>query len=615
MANRNRNKNKNNKLVDLQAERNNFQDAAEEREYNKGKAAGSNKARKNFRKNDRNKSNNKFKGNDLINNVDWYVPNATLLKNVASIPFGRITGYPLLDMDFSTFPTLTENYAVPGVMALQIIPTFGPTSNAGISTSPLNLSAQSLFSYTRHANSGAANYESNDEMLYILAVSNVISYFSFLVRAYGIASNFSIMNKYTPEALITSMGINYQDLQSNYPVLRAAINLLAYRLQTLVIPKGIHYVDRQVFIYENVYTDADNAKAQYYIFVPVGFYQYTEGSGTDPASYLQFKPLVKSNPSADTANLLTVAELIAYANDLVDPILGSQDFNEIIAGDILKAFGSENTYSVPSISEDYQVMPQYNKEILTQIENAVIYDGTVSTLLRDEYSDYMPTVKQSSVVNSSTLVPTIELPLFPRYSGIANENSWYQNVYRNLTFNDYVMNFHEDTVSPEMVMVGSRLMSGDISYTRNIGLTNPASVDLFIVNNCGSEIVFNAAIFWFNKTQTNPQLHLTVTSFARFDTSVGFFSGTATAPAVTMGEITAATQNMTELAFKLCLISKFDWAPRVTPITGSMITSGRGTFIGDALWDLDNFAELSEEQMLDINTIAITGLLTCYFGE
>lgn len=536
MANRNKNKSKQ-RLMQQEAKDNNFQDAAEIQADIKGRKRLKSKSH------GRRSANGapKFSANSMINNVSWYTPNATLLKNVANIPFGRITGMPFISTSLGDAgnPNSNEFVAVPGVMSLQIIPTFGP-SGSTLSVNALNLSAQSLFSYVRHANSGAANYESNDLMLYVLSVSNLIAYYAYLVRLYGVTSNYAVMNKYTPQALVTSMGVNFQDVQTNYPNLRAFINLLAYRLQTLVIPKGISLVDRQAFLYENVYTDADNAKAQYYLLNPVGFYRYYEGSSTTNGGYLQFSPLMKSNPTVTAANLLTVQELIAYGNDLLDPIVGSTDFNEIIAGDILKAFGS-NVYSVPSIGEDYQVTPQYNKEILSQIENAVVYDGSIHVMLSEEYADFMPTVKQATQINSSTLEPQIVLPLYPliKSSVAKTQINWTTAQQKQTYYNDYMLNMHEDSVTPEMVMVSSRLVSGNVQFASTITIEDEGTATLSTIGNCGSEIVFNGSIFYYNQSDPATPPQLAIYSISRAEMLVNAYGGTFSAPTVTSPEIGA----------------------------------------------------------------------------
>lgn len=600
-------KRQSNRKPNNKSERNNFQDRSEEREYDKGFRAGS--------KGRGNKKDPKYKGDDMINNVSWYTPNQTLLSNVATLPFGRITGLPLYDTGMfqsSGSVTMPNSFVgVPGILSMQILPVFGPKYGQ-LSTSPLNVSAQSLFSYVRHANSGAANYESNDLMLYVLSVANVISYYSFLVRVYGVAANFSVMNKYTPDALLTSMGVNPNDVRANYANLRAAINLLAYRLQSLVIPKGIDYVDRQVFLFENVYTDADNSKAQYYIFNPIGFYVYQEGTSTSPGGSLVFSPLVKSGPTTSSANLLTVDELVAYANDLLNPILGSTDFNEIIAGDILKAFGAENTYSVPSISDDYQVVPQYNKEVLSQIENSVIYDGSVATLLNEDYAlDHMPTLSQVTQINSSTLEYTAELPLWGGYNDSPNGNAWREALYRRVVYNDYMINMHEANVSPEMVMVASRLISGDVSFAEQITIGSQKE-DLFVVNLCGTEIVYNGAIYYYNQTSANQVPNLQVLSISSVEWGILRTSGAITGGIlITTAQVNDSVNAAIELMTKQAFMSKFDWAPRVRAVYGYVSDSGASYRSSDVVWDLDNFTTLSADQMNDIHNIAITGLFNC----
>lgn len=86
------------------------------------------------------------------NDPSWYAADATLMRDAASIPFSWSVG-TTLDIG------VDENYVVPGICAIDTVPSFGYSTDT---TSPLNIAARSMYSFIRHANSGSANYDAPD---------------------------------------------------------------------------------------------------------------------------------------------------------------------------------------------------------------------------------------------------------------------------------------------------------------------------------------------------------------------------------------------------------------------------------------------------------------------
>lgn len=384
------------------------------------------------------------------NDWRWYAKNEQILRDVASFPYGLPVGgqYDL--------GSLADNYdvnAVPGIMAIYTAPAFGYSDNPN---SPVNIAARNLFTFVRHANSGSWNYNAPDMMLYILAMDSLYSYVSYLKRIYGVASLYSVTNRYYPKAMVQAMGVDFEDLQSNLADFRAAINILAVKANKFVVPSTMAYTARHEWMYDHIYIDAETDKPQTYLYVPDGFFKYgltkiTDAGGeiftSGELSYTRLMPLfgnLTGQPAelqVGTMNpvpLLTVADLINYGNNLVDPLLQSQDIN-VMCGDILKAFG-DRVHRISGIAEDYTVLPMYNMEVLDQIQNATLIgsyvDGT--SITQDETKGWL------------VFKPWFDYPY-----------SFTDTTYRSPGFNAYwskrLINFQKSGVEPKDTMVATRL--------------------------------------------------------------------------------------------------------------------------------------------------------------
>lgn len=374
MANKNYRKNNRHKNGNSKDQRNNFQDNAERREYNKGFKAGR-----------RGSAVPVDTGASKDNDPMWYGLNPQLLKDAGSFPFSRVAGYPIpwqkgkLNSG-SGYLSEDSKTRTPGILVLRTGHALGSNRDSGDPSSPINVAIQSLYAYTRKANSGAANYDPNAMAAYVLSLSDAYAFYSWLVRAYGVINNYSATNRYYPEALVRAMGLNFTALKSSLADFRMLINQIAYQLQSRKLPKSIMYTTRHIWMYENIYTDSnsDTGKQQIYLFNPIGFLMLNEKAnpmtleltspGGVPSGFSNVKgAIVPIGQPASSGYALS--DLTNYANRILSPIMASQDFG-IISGDLSKAFGDGEMMNVLGIAETYRVTPTYSAEVLSQIENS-----------------------------------------------------------------------------------------------------------------------------------------------------------------------------------------------------------------------------------------------------
>lgn len=464
------------------------------------------------------------------NDVRWYANNPELLRSAASLPFSTTTGLPLP----TAKPTGID--AVPGIMSLRWRPSIG-----GAFIDPINQAAASTYSFVVHANSRNKSYDAPDLMQMILAGASLFSMVGFGVRAYGVMRTYSQMNSYLPKALVHAMGFDFSDLQSNLSKMWFDLNELIARCQQIWIPKNFPFIERWFWMNSNIYMDGSSIKSQYYMFTPSSYLMYKEeGDYTDDSHLANctFRSWEYGTDSVPTPNgtLLKWSDYMTRMNQALNALISSQD-RGIIFGDILKAYGAENIYGLSPISSDYTVVPIYDTEVLTQIENATICDTFVESIDQDPktnwiyesgYSPYSQPVKYDS---NPHIAPVTQ-----------------------------ILNFHQDTVpTPEQIMVATRLKcagcasipnskKGSSLGDNNSGGLAPAA--------CGTEVITGVYV---SVRRTAPITR------GSGDTAVVVPAGDFTlysADLANMNDNTVTDPNKQEMFFnQLMLYFAFDWAP------------------------------------------------------
>lgn len=462
------------------------------------------------------------------NDPAWYSQNPQLVKDYASMMFGFPTGTLLpKSLGFAT------RAAIPGIMSLEFCPAIG---QAQVENDPINIAARNIYSFVRHANSGHSNYEAPDLMLYLIAMDSVYMMHSFMKRALGVVLDYSPVNRYYPSALLKAMYIDPDDLAAHTADFRGFINQYAVKMGSMCVPNSMSYMARHTWMCEGLYTDDPmSAKAQTYMYTPTSFYLYEEGSG----STLSKISLVSISQYFESSGYMSVSKLMQLANDLLNPILASEDMN-IMSGDILKAFGSEGIVKVTGVLDGYMVLPVYSQEVLSQIENATVLGGAVAQHIeqqKDINTGYLTCTYGALVqVGGDYVGGSAEVTVLPQ--------AW------NSVINERLLNFHHDGVSPDEVMVATRLA---FTYGNQVAAGTSNRQVAVTLGAVGSEIVTRGYIYQYTGgLATNPvSLSLRKISFQTLEIMVDVDA--VTSPGTTLGGM------VTELS----LLSAFDWHPAV----------------------------------------------------
>lgn len=497
------------------------------------------------------------------NDVRWYSGNNSLTRSATSWAWTRDTGMP--------FP-FNPSFSVPGVMNIIYTPVLGGGD------SPINQAKNEIYSYTVHANSRTQTYESADEMQLIIAGANVFTAIALGMRAYGIMRQYQQQDRYTPKALLQAMGFDPLDLQSNYSHMWFDINQLIAMSRQIWIPNVLPVIERWFWMNSQIFRDGSSVKAQYYLYTPSVFFEYGE-----QAAQLTPRQWYPSPTGTSTNNYFTGAapkttlnkwsDYINMVNQLIDKLLASQD-RGIIFGDILKAYGSDGIFAMADMDVNYTVEPVYDREVLSQIENAVPF-----------YIDPSQVGPVRQNLNNGVL--------YHQLMGITATTGYQLELKPNLLQlvpPKYIfMNFHQlEDPTPEQIIVASRMIASGIKIV-DMGSTGTAGdLRALMPISCGTEVVSGLDMFYYISSQNG--LELTKQSLSTAQSMQAF------------------------------LYISFDWAPglwRVSAPESNVIlrADSLGQFsnywnvpddlISYKILDYDNYSMIGSETLAQMHTAAI----------
>lgn len=507
----------------------------------------------------------KFRGRKVSNDPGWYFKDKNILNSVASFSYNNGVGRRV---DFAkAFPgsndVVIKNAAtastISGILSLEIAPVPGIAQDA---QDPLNLAAVNVYGYVRYKNSGAKNYDAPDLMLYLMAMDSVYACWNWLKRVYSVASTYSQLNTYQPKGYFAAENIDMDDILSNLADFRGWLNVKANEISAYCVPATMTYNVRHSWLFSNVYKDSDTAKAQEYIYIPSLFYAYDETTSPRGGKLTPIATPGGSFWSGTTPAKLS--DLKTILNTMLDRLNYSEDIG-IMSGDILKAYGESGLFTLTTFDADVKLEPVYNKEVLTQIENA-----TICTFQKADLPTFA--ITQNPDTNFLAFTPHSTYP-------------------GNFTMENRFVNFHWDNPSPEDLVVATRL-----STSLGADLAPGGSVDL-PVTTCGSEIVTSAHIItWAEGTstqaaQTGAQLQLIKTNLVYNYPYIG--------TDMSASDVTGIA-NFLDVFAKLV---QFDWAPMVP--MGYQTTRGKAGLIYGIMWDFDVYATLTPDNMAAINQMAL----------
>lgn len=490
----------------------------------------------------------KMKDSNCSNDVRWYASNPELLKAAASLPFSVVVGQQLQgNAGWSVGTT------VPGILSMYFLPSLG-----GGNLDALNAAKDSIYSFVVHANSRNTSYTSADLMEVIIAGMNVFAAWASGVRAFGVARLYDQRNKYLPDGLLCAMGFSPTDIRSNLSHMWFDLNELAARMSQIWIPNTMPVLDRWFWLNSNVYMDGDSVKSQYYVFTQekfLGFNETSQPSG-GTLEWVNVDGTISSTTGtrySNSSSYYTWSQYMTMMNGLITALVDSED-RGVIMGDIMKAYGADKIYAVNPISADYTITPVYDREVLTQIENATTFGRTYFGIYQDQSTGRLV---QGWPTGTTSTAP----------------KSW-----SDIALNQSILNFHQkETPTPEQIMVATRMKC---LGTTQVGQASDFSLE---VTTAGTEYVRLVRSFNFGNNNTIHNYDWTT----RIDQSISLVS----------------------IMEQFCEFSAFDWCPWLTVVNGTLPTDASPTIvqptIGMNYGDFDNYTIITLDELKKMHDTAL----------
>lgn len=483
------------------------------------------------------------------NPISLYLKYKQFAEDAARIPFSRPLGAPYnvrFNLNAAESETQVNDglYADTGVMRLVFSPSIGVSTR---NDTPINRASINNFARIRQTQKAFGDYDHTDLTFMMLAIDSCIMYHALGRRIYGLLTDMTPVNRYYPRALVAASGVSFTSSQQMIQDFRAFLNEFALQVEQYALPKDILLFDRHQWMCEGIYVDSDSKKAQTYMFVPRGFWQYDNTSET--GSQLNFLTYIKPGGPSVATNY-TIQEFMAIGQQLITAMTNDADF-ALMSGDLYAYYGGAETFKLPYIEEKYTILPRYDRTVLSQIENA--------TLVGDWASSYTPVISQNPDVNQGAII----------FSPIVAPGTSHITTQARL-------NMHMDSPTPDDVIEATRLT-----------VTISPAGSTAMVTECASEIVHYADIFQMNPSTGNPRSHHIPCTWRGIATTTEFAS---------------IVNFIGDIAF----FCSYDWAPRLELFTLNQTT--HSVEYAGSTWDIDNNNDIRNEYLATIHTACLYSL-------
>lgn len=529
---------------------------------------------RNGRKSDKENPSDSYSRND----PSWYATDPALLRDAASIPFSWAVGTPI-NLNSGVFDSLPSKgaFTIPGLAVMKVAPSIGRSVDG---KSPVSLAANSVYAYVRYANSGHTNYDPVDLMIYLLSMTQIYSYILHLQRLYGLVTLYAQRNRYLPDTVFTALDVDIKDLRLNMANFRYGINVLINKAASLAVPGDMTIFNRMAFMYQGIYCEGESVKDQLYMYAPYSFWKFQLNS--DNSGMLKSVLYDSSDYDGNLTDGWTVDALLRFGNELLDPIITSEDMN-IMGGDILKAYGS-NIIKVTALPTDYPIVPVYSQEVLDQFKNAtVLCDDRMGNLTEVNGLD----VTQDGTHSYLQFMPKLE---------VYGESNYASTAYRQsmrVLGEDKILTVDKVEPTPEDVMVDTRLMCTLVGPVQT-GTTSTSAINGLIV---GSEIPISLRYYYLN-VGTNGSI--VPASRAKS------YAWPIIVEPTEQAEITATAADLQTMA--LAASFKFSPVSHIVPYKHGTTAPAVSLTDGYMFGDIDNYAILSSGDLEHLHEAALLAM-------
>lgn len=505
------------------------------------------------------------------NDVSWYSRNPQLLMAAGQIPYPYRPGMFMPYWDATpVYDTATkQDYAIPGIMSLKWVPSFG---NSDSTTDPISVVGKEIYARVRAAYSGQLDADAPDYVVYVGALDGVFTYLAWLKRVYRTISLYTPENYLFPDQMLAAYGFSSPadrlSLTTNKVKLWQSINELVLMSRKYRCPAVMDLFNRHYWMSDNVYADAASPRAQLYAYNPGAVFKVTEvpvSGGTDMVQGLKLVAIPTTAASGSTI----VDTLYNYGLELIQA-LDAWDDAYTISGYLMRAYDGVPSFTVAELAQDEVLIAAYEPEVLAQIENFRSVEAFGAN----------PTVTLSALIQSMVVTQRLS-----DNAVIANASYTIANYAQKALVNQGVsikpiLNVHTDAPTVADTVIASRMHA----VTR-FSMDNTT---LKAVIEAGTEIPYGMSVHTYTKTTDIGKTAANLTQpqyiFAEY-------------PVATSGDKTTYSAGDIVLALQL---DQFDWHPFIYVLTGNTFNVRAG-IVGD----IYNTTQLAKDVLENIHKVCL----------
>lgn len=296
----------------------------------------------------------------LTNDWRYYAISEQLAKAVGNIPFNLLPGRPLSINAQGTVEGKTWSdgtmTTLPSVMQISYIPSIG-YSDTG--EAAINIAAKRLYTFVRHANSGAKVYEAPDLMMYIIAMENCYRLWWEARRAYQVCTTYEADNRNLPLVLGGALNLDVAGSAGSLAQANFELNDLRNKINSFWVPNIFNSFKRASVITNGVFMDSDSMRGQFYVYSMAYYYKFS-GRTSETGSQLI---------ATETGSAYSLLDKISLVRDAINALIVDDDINTM-SGDMMKAFKDSDRFSLPEVPSIDKLQIAFDEDILAQIENS-----------------------------------------------------------------------------------------------------------------------------------------------------------------------------------------------------------------------------------------------------
>nr|AIY31264.1 capsid protein [Dromedary picobirnavirus] len=467
------------------------------------------------------------------NDIAWWNKATELYDRATNIAFARQAGVPVpvTDLNGPEFGKLNANFdtafntgsrrTLPMGQLFEYVPTVGVSNS---DNSAPNRAFQAMASAIYSKTTGALPFPQYVLGLMNIAVQSIAQNIALVKRALDTSYTYAYSNTALPRVLLATQGINPDTVLGVQNDVIFALDDLIRDFNALHFPSYMDAFKRHYSLARNVWWDAADPKAQFFIFRPACYYAYSDlgnvssngGEVTyDGIARCVAMPMPYRDANGDTTKTVDITALLDVIRKQIESLKNSDDY-WTVRGAMGRVFSEGQFMTIdfytPSTTGltvdqnmlwqianfDYAGNVQYGSRIFPKISlGDPAYDGLdivgdpISNILISEPK--LQTRKFQGSMLGVTSRPGDNMDLYSLTNAVSERHPL--NSQANEPSKDFVMEATRLKCSGEIMDVDPMIDTGDWSTTK----------PYVAIRSCGTELIVESQLVYLEGMGDNPE--------------------------------------------------------------------------------------------------------------